>query len=122
MYTILLSFILMTFAHADTGYEGKVATLTVELKGLSRNNETLIAGGNIKSSELASGLYFEPKNKLIVLEVPKNCISLVELAFAGNLNFTIHGELSKFNEFYTSSNDVAFEAESAIRCEVVKTK
>ena len=118
---LALSCCLLNFAHAE-GLEGKVATLGLELKGLIQNKEVLTVSAEIKSSAFSSGLYFEPKNKLVLLEVPDNCLALVQLAFVGNFKFSIRGELKKFHENYTSASEVAFNEKSAIRCEVIKGK
>ena len=115
---IALSFA-STFAFAD-GLEGRNASLTIELRALSKNNETLTIAGVIKSSEFSTGIYFEPKNKDLKLEVPKNCHSLTELAFLGNHKLTVKGELKKFEEKFTSPNEVAFNEKVAVRCDVVK--
>lgn len=116
---IALSFT-STLAFAD-GLEGRNASLTIELRALSKNNETLTVAGVIKSSEFSTGLYFEPKNKDLKLEVPKNCHSLAELSFLGGHKLTVKGELKKFMENFTTPNEVSFNEKVSVRCDVVKT-
>jgi hypothetical protein len=119
--------VLASAALAESGLEGRGATITVEIKGLARTNgvlETnrLVASGTIKSSELSSGLYFEPKNKLIDLEVGEDCRSIAELAFAQRLPYTVKGELKKFDEHFTAPNVAAFNETKLLRCEVLSAK
>lgn len=113
---------LTSFAVADSGLEGKGASLTVELRTLSRVNGVTIVGGVIKSSEFNTGLYFEPKNKLVNLEVAESCRSLAELAFAQNLKLTVKGELKKFEENFTKPSEVSFNESKALRCDLNRAK
>jgi hypothetical protein len=114
--------LLSSFSFAASGLEGREASLTIEIKALSKINGVLWANGTIKKSEFATGIYFEPKNKFVDLEVSDSCHSIVEIAFSQQLKFSVRGELRKFEERFTSPNQVTFNEKKSIQCVVVRSK
>jgi hypothetical protein len=117
LFLFIFSFMFLTNSHADSSLLGKMAKMTVNIQGLSKNNQVLIGNGAIESFELSTGLYYETKNKIVLLEIPKHCGSLAEVALSRDFKFTMSGDLKTFNDKF-ASYEVAFNEKHSIRCEV----